>query len=378
MKIGYLTATKIPDDWAHVLQILHMCEAFVGAEVELELIAPKRGKTIETNAYKYAGVDRVFKIVYLPCVDLSPGSPSKLLFFLRSITFFMSARLYLVGKEFDALYTREHLAGLFFKKLFYEVHSLPTGGKGLYKKLWKRIAGFIVITSAMRDLYLREGISPDSIHVAPDAVTVDSFTISLTKEESRRNIGIDARSFVMGYVGTLKTMRMEKGVRCGIESLTYLPDEVMFLVAGGEPEDVEEYRLIAREAGVEHRVMLTGKVQHSDIPMYLKACDVVVAPFPDIEHYRLYMSPLKIFEYMAAKVPMVVSDLPSLREVLTDNTAVFIPPADSTALAHAVIDLMSSPEKRSGLAEAAYEDARNRFSWRARAQGIIQFITSRM
>lgn len=377
MKIAYLTATRVPDDWAHVLQILHMCEAFASSGAEVELIAPKRNKSASVDAYEYAGVAKNFKIIYLRCIDLFPGTTSRLSFYIRTFSFFVSASFYLHKHKFNALYTREHLAGIFFKKLFYEVHSLPTGGKGLYKKLWKRISGFVVITSAMRDLYVREGISKDSIHVAPDAVTVDSFATPLTKEESRQNMGIDAGKFVMGYVGTLKTMRMEKGVRCGIEALPLLPDDVMFLVAGGEPDDVEEYRLVARSVGVEHRVVFAGKVRHSDVPTYLKACDVVVAPFPDVEHYRLYMSPLKIFEYMAAKVPMIVSDLPSLREVLTDKTAVFIPPADSSALARAVIDLKSAPERRTSLAEAAYEDACNRFSWRARAQGIIQFITNR-
>lgn len=376
MKIAYITSARIPDDWAHVLQILTMCESFANAGVEVTLLAPKRANTRSTDPFEYASVKKNFTIKKLPCLDLFPGTNSTFFFYLRTITFLVSARLYLLFHSGRIMYTREHLASLFFRDFIYELHSRPDAGKGLYKRLWKKARGFVVLTSFMKQTLVTAGVTSDHIHVAPDAVRFGEFASTLTKREARRKFDLSENTYLYGYVGTLKTMQMEKGVACGIDALRSLPENMQFIVVGGESEDIAEYKAYALEKGVQDRVVFIGKVQRRDVPQYLNAFDAVVAPFPDFEHYRLYMSPLKIFEYMAAGIPMIVSDLPSLREVLTGETAYFIPPADSDALAKAVLDLKSHPEHARLLAEAAQESAKKEFTWDARARGILAFILS--
>lgn len=375
MKLVYLTTARIPDDWAHVLQILTMCEAFGKAGVEVELLAPKRARTIAIDPYVYAGVEEVFRITKLPCIDLFPGTENSFLFYVRVFSFLIVARLYLLFRSFDVLYTREHLAGLMFNNFVYEVHSRPDAGKGLYARLWKKARAFVVLTSFMKDTYVKAGIPSTRIHIAADGVRLDEFALPVAKPEARRRLGLPEDAYLYGYVGTLKTMQMEKGVACGIDALAELDNRVRFYVVGGEQEDIDEYKAYAEREGVAERTVFVGKVAHADIPLYLAAFDVVIAPFPDFEHYRYYMSPLKIFEYLAAGVPMIVSDIPSLREILTDETAVFIPPADAHALAAALMDLRDDPQKGRALANAARADAK-RFTWDARAKGILAFIRS--
>lgn len=377
MKLVYLTATRIPDDWAHVLQILQMCEAFSLAGAEVELLAPRRKAMIDANPYDYAGVVKNFKITKLPCLELFPGSESKFLFYLRTFSFFITAGLYLVFQKYDVLYTREHLAGLFFNKFIYEVHSKPDAGKGVYERLWKRARGFVVLTSFMKDTYVKSGLPEERITVAPDGVKLDEFTVNEARDEVRTRLSLPKDKYLVGYVGTLKTMQMEKGVGPTIEALAALPDDVEFYVVGGEPAHIEEYKQLAEVKGVGNRTHLIGKVAHDLVPQYLAAFDVVVAPFPDFEHYRYFMSPLKIFEYMAAGVPMIVTNLPSLREVLTDETAKFIPPDDVPALAQAIKELKDHPEEARALRLSARRDAEERFSWEARARGILSFIQAR-
>jgi glycosyltransferase involved in cell wall biosynthesis len=377
MKLIYLTSARIPDDWAHVIQVLTMCEAFAIAGADIELLAPRRARTPQRDPFEYAGVKPLFKITKISCIDIFPGTENSLFYYLRTFSFFVSAKLYLMSKKYDVLYTREHLAGLFFRNFVYEVHSKPDAGSGLYKRLWKKVRTFVVLTSFMKKTYVEAGVPEDHIVVAADAVKLSSFEAPVSKKEARAKLALPSSDYLIGYVGTLKTMQMEKGVATMLEALVKLPEQFRFVIVGGEKGDIQEYQTMAETLGVSSRSDFTGKVPHEKVPLYLAAFDVVVAPFPDFEHYRYYMSPLKIFEYMAAGAPMVVTELPSLREVLSDETARFVPPSDPTALAQAIEDLSKHPETATQLGSSARKDAEERFSWEARARGILAFIQER-
>lgn len=374
MKLIYVSGARIPDTWAHVLQILTMCEAFAESGVEVELIVPRRAGTGDMDPYIYAGVERNFIITKIPCIDLWAGTQSTLLYWVRTFSFLIAVRIYLLFRKYDILYTREHQIGVLFKNFFYEVHAIPRSSRTRFGKYWKRAAGLVVLTEVIKSLFIDEGFPSTRIHVAPDAVKISAFNTAMSQAEARRRTNLPETTYLMGYVGTLKTMQMEKGVACAIQSLRELPTEVELCVVGGEAQDIEEYRELAKREGVAERVRFIGTVPRKEVSLYLRAFDCAVAPFPDFEHYRSYMSPLKIFEYMAAGIPMIVSDLPSLREVLSEKTTLFIPPADNAALARAVEQLRADPDAAALLARNARKDVEQRFSWKKRAEDILAFI----
>ncbi|HUO50623.1 MAG TPA: glycosyltransferase family 4 protein [Candidatus Paceibacterota bacterium] len=375
MKICYLSSARIPDDWGHVLQIMQMCEAFAQNGHEVTLLVPRRGKTLKQDPYAYAGVAPIFKIQRLVCIDFFPGTTSLFFYVLRTLSFYLSVKFYLLRQSFDLFYTREPLVTLFIFGCVYEIHSPPKDSSRTRRALL-RTRGLVALTSSIKNILVQRGYPEDRIIVEHDAVKAEKFQTGYTKTQARTKCAIPEDQYVIGYVGTLKTMGMEKGVACTIRALLELPDNVHFWVVGGEANDIAEYAKLATDLGVHDRVHLVGKVPHAQVSEYLAAFDVVVAPFPDFEHYRLYMSPLKIFEYMVAKVPMVVSDLPSLRDVLDERTAVLIPPAGEHALATAIQEFQANPSRAANIANAAYELVISHYSWRARAERIMSFANS--
>jgi len=86
-----------------------------------------------------------------------------------------------------------------------------------------------------------------------------------------------------------------------------------------------------------------------------------------------YLSPMKLFEYMACGRAIISSDLPVLREILNDENAVLLPPDDLTTWVTAIRDLSTNPEQRARLAAQAQQDV-IQYSWRARAQNILSTI----
>jgi glycosyltransferase involved in cell wall biosynthesis len=96
--------------------------------------------------------------------------------------------------------------------------------------------------------------------------------------------------------------------------------------------------------------------------------------YPNIEHYRLFMSPIKMFEYMASNVPVVTTDLPVVREVLTDDDAWFVKPDDVEDLARGITNAIEQKAESEKKAQKAFEKVQAHYTWGKRAENILQSI----
>jgi glycosyltransferase involved in cell wall biosynthesis len=86
-----------------------------------------------------------------------------------------------------------------------------------------------------------------------------------------------------------------------------------------------------------------------------------------------WMSPMKLFEYMAHGKPIIAADLPAIREVLTDGeTALLCEPGDVEAWRKAVERLRTDPDLRVVLGEAAFARLQRDYTWEGRARAVIE------
>jgi glycosyltransferase involved in cell wall biosynthesis len=166
-----------------------------------------------------------------------------------------------------------------------------------------------------------------------------------------------------------------KGVYTLAEAAQYLP-EAYFVFVGGMEKDVMEFRAFVREMGLSN-VRVVGYVPPAQVPLYLAAADALALPNSAEEDIsRLYTSPLKLFEYMASGRPIVASDLPSLREVLTDRVnACLVPPDDPTALVRGIQEALGNPLLARQLADRARQDVAA-YTWEQRAEKVMAFVQS--
>ncbi|MCD8568755.1 MAG: glycosyltransferase [Geovibrio sp.] len=84
------------------------------------------------------------------------------------------------------------------------------------------------------------------------------------------------------------------------------------------------------------------------------------------------MSPLKIFEYMASKKPIICSDLPVLREVLNENNSILVQ-CDSTGEWVEAISRLKDEQLRGKLAAKAYDDFSEHYTWLKRAESVLKW-----
>lgn len=380
MRIAYCTNVRLPSERAHGHQVAQVCDALARLGHRVTIFAPFRRNVVESDFWTYYGASREIELRHLGTFDpiasqLFPGVTG---LFLLNAMLRRSLRKTLHQDHFDLVYTRSPalLSVLLATGLpvVLELHQLPRRGKATFVRHCNRCRLVSCLTSPMRDVLESWGVVPDRLMVAGDAVDLSRFENVPTRSQARERWKIQTERLVVGYVGRLKTLGMEKGVRYLLESLKDLREQRTFFgfVVGGPEQEKNEYATMAAELGLdESDVLFTGEIPSSDIPSSLAACDVFVMPFPDLPHYRLHMSPLKMFEYMAAGRIIITSDLPTVRDVLSHDTAVVCKPGDVQSLVAALRWVADHPEEAAARAERARELVKSH-TWEERMKQILE------
>ena len=363
MKLLYLSTVRVPDDWAHATQLMKMCEAFARAGVEVELVIPRRSHTRSDDPYAYAGVEKIFTITRLPCIDLFSGSQSGALYWLRTLSFLIAARIWLSFKHYDLLYTREPSLAAWFRGAVLELHDLTPRTAARIERL-ARLHKIVAITRGLQDALIALGVPKENIGVAPDGVALQDFAHPESREAARTRLGIPHGAKVALYIGLLDAW---KGTGTLYAAAHLLSPEIKTIVIGGfgEEEALKE---------MHPQVTFLGFRSYRELPDNQQAADVLVLPNSGKQEISArYTSPLKLFAYMASGKPIVASDLPSIREVLSEKNAFLVPPDDSMALAGGIRYALAHPEEAGKRAAQAKEDVK-RYTWELRAKHILSFV----
>jgi glycosyltransferase involved in cell wall biosynthesis len=139
-------------------------------------------------------------------------------------------------------------------------------------------------------------------------------------------------------------------------------------VIGTGPEH-DRLAQLAAELGIADRVRLRGAVAPEEVPAVLHGLDIAVAPYPAGDHY---FSPLKVYEYLAAGLPVIASAIGTLPEMLREGElGVLVAPGDVDALAAALDALAADRGRRERLGRAAREAAVAEHDWRRRCRDLL-------
>ncbi len=393
-KLHYISLMRLPTERAHGLQIMQNCEAFAAAGYDVTLWASRRWNTREMrrirDPYAYYGVGRNFKIRRLPCLDLFPLFPAesagaRFAFYLLALSYALMMMIALPFVPADVFYSRDEilLALLSWIKakpsLAYEAHLFPSSGRGaaLQRYVCRRVGSLVAITPQLRaDLVEMRNADPRRSISAQDGIQGARFdALPDTTSQARRNIGWDEKAFIVGYVGSLKMIGMDKGLGTLLSAVAQVEGAHLALV-GGATADANALFGQWMELGLpEERFLYVGRVAPGDVPMYLRACDVCAMPHPATAQFARYTSPLKLFEYMAAACAIVASDLPGWSDVLQNGeTALLVPPDDIAAWSAAIYALKEDAELRRQLGDAAREQALANYTWAIRARRILAHL----
>ncbi len=375
LKIAYIAHIRFPSERAHAIQIVHMANAFAMEGHEVELFVSTRVTAITETPEEYYGMRFLFTLRRVPIFDIIarihsfPKLLHKLLYNLERLSFVASFVWHYRASDFDILYCRDEfvlgcLSFLYVGRRFvWESHE---GKDNFFAHRLLRRAHTVVISEGIKEHYVSLGFDGTRIVVAHDAIDDSFFEKPRQQSEARRRLGIEGTKPVVMYIGGLDTW---KGAITLFEAEALMHD-VQVVVIGGTEEIVRALR-----PQYPH-VQFLGPRPYRELAYNQQAADILIIPNTAKNTLSAkYTSPLKLFSHMASLVPIVLSDIPSLRAVLDDTSANFFTPDDPQSLAFAVARVLQNPAEAQRKAHTAYEKSKH-YTWRNRAALIILSLDS--
>lgn len=378
MRIYYIANTRMPNEKAHGIQLAKMCEAFIAAGNDLELIAPKRGEHQETLENFY-GLKHKIKITRLPALNFWPET--RFGFNLGAAVFALGYFFYLLKKKMSGqsgvIYTIDFdqfsfaLIPLLGWPYFFETHATKRRNF-LYTLFFKKAAGIIAINNWIKkDLLGKFGMPKEKIMVFPNGIDLEMFGSRTERKDARQKLNLNADAKIILYIGRFYDW---KGLGIVNGAAEFLPDTYLFYLVGGTNS---QFRDITGVKSALKNIICAGDRDYREMPLWIAAADVVLVLGTKANDYSYYQtSPMKIFEYMAARRPMVASRTPAVREVLSESEAVFYDPDDARSLAINIHSSFDKPAKLEAAVERAYQKVLQ-YTWLNRVRAIENFIGSK-
>jgi glycosyltransferase involved in cell wall biosynthesis len=372
MNILYISQGNIPSKWAHTFQAMKMADALAGEVDALTLVTSGgllSGTGESPDCADWYGTRNHFTMVRLPVFWRLEAACFT---WWKSPRFDRAAALYARVTSPDFVYTRSAYAGRLCVTLGLKtVIELHMGG-GEHSELHHltavagrpKLIGVVTISPALERLYVQSGIPPGKILVWPDAVDVNAFDLLPDKMILRNRLNLPEEMPIATYCGHLYRNRgMEEILQCARE----LPS-VYFLIIGGWDEDIARLRA---EAGELSNVCFTGFLPNRQVPAYLKASDILLMPYPATCETAEWMSPMKLFEYMASGLAIVATDLPAIRMHLEHGrNAHLVSPGDAAGMAEAIRCIIHEGDYAHRLGQAARSDVAP-YTWHNRARAVM-------
>lgn len=228
-------------------------------------------------------------------------------------------------------------------------------------------AVIVVVSDALKDGLVAQGIPESRILVNPNGVDVEKFRPGIGGEFIRKKLSLEHKK-VIGFIGTF-------GQWHGVEELAKaivqfyavhadIADKVRFLLIG-DGVLMENVKAILRDGNCLDKVVLPGLIMQQEAPKYLDACDIFVSPhIPNKDGTKFFGSPTKLFEYMAMEKGIVASELDQIADILEDGvTAKLVEPGNIYELAEGIYELISNEEWANKLGQNARHEVMEHYTW---------------
>lgn len=369
LRIAYFSYARLPSRSANSIHVMRMCNAFAGYGSNVCLYVPafpdEEYEKVDVDVFEYYGIGKSFKIKKFPWLPVKG----------RSTVYSWMASLHAKLTDTQLVYARDMKSGFMCARLglpvIFEAHApIKKNNNNVFRKLIssKTFVRLVVISDALRKIF--EQTYPElagRIIIAHDAADIDEVC-----NETRQGTTDRLR---IGYVGHLYQGR---GIDLIIELARRCP-WADFEIVGGMDEDVDFWKSRSEEI---NNIHFYGHLSYNQAGHIRQCCQILLAPFAKkLAVYgggadtSQWMSPMKIFEYMAAGKAILCSDLPVLREVLeNEKTALFCSAENVDDWQLALEKLRDDPLLMKRIGQQAREKLEKHHTWQSRAAMVVNGV----
>lgn len=242
-----------------------------------------------------------------------------------------------------------HLLHYFFKN--------PVVAKYLERFTIRFVDHTFAVVDEARDALVALGAKKESISIVSNTPDLSKYEVL----NAARPLDWKGKR-ILFYHGYINVGRgLEVVINSMPELLKHFGDIQFVLV--GEGEGIALFKSLCRKLGVEEQVKFAGWMNFDKIPTLIRHSDICVVPHLATEHKNTTI-PNKIFDYMACKKPIIVSDARPLKRIVEEERcgAVF-ESGDTRSFVKAVRKLLGDPAKAKKIGENGYKAVISKYNW---------------
>ncbi|MHA1249028.1 MAG: glycosyltransferase family 4 protein [Candidatus Helarchaeota archaeon] len=225
----------------------------------------------------------------------------------------------------------------------------------------------ITVTDYLKNYLLSMKINEDDVKVISNGVDLNIFDYKIDGSEIRKKYNLDNK-YVVIYVGHIEKWA---GIEDIINSAEKLKNEdiVFLLVGDGNLRNELEKKL-------NKNVIFAGLQPYEKIPYFIAASNIAVLTFPKTPTSH-GASPLKLFEYMAMKKPVITTYIKGIDNVIENKKSGLIIRSDNTVaeLVDLILWLKNNPQIAENIGINAYNVVKNNFTWEKLSKIFVKFCT---
>lgn len=365
-ELFYITRVRIPTEKAHGLQIVKMCEAYSMCGKKVTLVIPKRKNSIKETLEEYYKINKSFNIRYIATYVLITNRRfiGRFLFWGESVIFIIkvlglqiNTKALIITRSIEVAY----ILNMVGRKTILEVHDIPKSLSKLYIFLLRKIKYIVCTSQGLKSKLTEFGIS--NVLVAPNAIDESFLHLNQNRVITKDSCGIPNNKIILMYIGSLASW---KGVETLLAAVTLLPTHFAVVIAGGTSEEVFGLK-------IKHpQVIFLGSTPTYLLPEYQQLADILIIPNNPREAVSsIYTSPIKLFAHLTSKKPILVTDMPSIREVVSEREVYFFN-GSTEDLVKKCSSIMSDTHEIKTRVANAYELVASN-TWKNRAHKILDF-----
>jgi len=195
-------------------------------------------------------------------------------------------------------------------------------GKMIESKIHKQSDRTLVINEKLGDYAVKLGAPRQLTKLVRAGINSDKFDSTLSGDGVRKQYGIEKGDIVLFFMGWLYHF---SGLKEVAQQLAATKEHNLKLLIVGEGDAYDELRQIQERHNLKDRLILTGRKSYQEIPACIAAADICLLPAYPAEEIMQDIVPIKMYEYMAMKKPVIATRLPGvMKEFGNDNGVIYV------------------------------------------------------
>ena len=252
-----------------------------------------------------------------------------------------------------------HLAGLKDKRLKQTIWRL-------IEKLFIKKADYVIVTGEMDEKFIQEKFNLTNTIVLRN---LPRYYKSPMHFDIHSNLQIDKRKKIILYQGIILKGR---GIELIYNVLKELPDYVFVIIGGGDFENY--YKELAARMDLVDQVYFLGKLTQEELPKVTSAADVGTALIENLSISYYYALPNKLFEYIMAEVPVLVSNLPQMKEIVDKYEVGFVVNTDKKEEIISALKKLSNDSEFQDKFRYNCKKASEELNWEKEVTNLLQVL----